>query len=119
MVDDLKLNDLVYPKPSSTWAASPPIVPKPEPQQWRFTVDLRAVNSYTLRNQYPMRVLEQELSKLDKSKFYAKFDFLNSYWQMFLGKESQECQYLITPNGVFSPNRVLHGKTNAVMHLQY
>jgi RNase H-like domain found in reverse transcriptase len=35
-----------------------------------------------------------------------------------LAPESQECQSFITPDGVFSPKRVLHGTSNAVLHLQ-
>jgi RNase H-like domain found in reverse transcriptase/Reverse transcriptase (RNA-dependent DNA polymerase) len=42
----------------------------------------------------------------------------HGYWQPPLARESQECQSFITPNGVYSPTRVLHGTTNAVTHLQ-
>jgi hypothetical protein len=40
------------------------------------------------------------------------------YWKLPLAPDSRECQSFITPDGVFSPTRVLHGTTNAVSHMQ-
>lgn len=118
MVSHLRRHGFVYTNPSSKWPATPLILSKPGPREWRFTVDLLSVNHYTPRHQYPMRVLEHELSKLAASKFYAQFDFVYSYWQMRLHDDSQECNSFITPYGVFSPTHVLHGTTNAVIYLQ-
>jgi hypothetical protein len=42
----------------------------------------------------------------------------HDYWQLPLVPESQECQSFITPEGVYSPTRALHGTTNAVIHIQ-
>ena len=62
--------------------------------------------------------VESELSRLQSSKFFATFDLSHGYWQLPLATESQECQSFITPDGVYSPTRVLHGTTNAVTHIQ-
>lgn len=118
LVATLTAHGLVYPNPTSKWACAPLLVPKPGPEAWRFTVDLRPVNRYTYRHQYPMPLLEQELPKTAKSKFFANFDFVHSYWQLLLHPDSQESQSIITPDGVISPTRVPHGTTNAVTHLQ-
>lgn len=118
LVSELMRHGLVYPNPKSCWSSAPLIVPKPGPARFRFTVDLRPVNRFTTQHQYPMPILEQELTKLADSRFYANFDFVHSYWQLPLHPESQECQSFITPDGVYSPTRVLHGTTNAVTHLQ-
>jgi hypothetical protein len=40
------------------------------------------------------------------------------YWQIALHKDSQDCQSFITPDGVYTPIRVLHGTKNATQHLQ-
>lgn len=118
LVDDLMKHKLIYPNPTSPWASAPLIVPKPGPARWRFTVDLRPVNRFTVRHQFPMPILEQELTKLSNARFFANFDFVHSYWQLPLHEESQSSQSFITPDGVFSPTRVPHGTTNAVTHLQ-
>lgn len=61
--------------------------------------------------------LEQELTKLTGSKYYATFDLSHGYWQLPLAKESQPSQSFVTPF-TSSPTRVLHGTANAVTHLQ-
>jgi Reverse transcriptase (RNA-dependent DNA polymerase) len=50
--------------------------------------------------------------------FFATFDLSQGYWQLSLDADSQDCQSFITPDGVFTPTRVLHGTTNAVPHMQ-
>jgi hypothetical protein len=37
---------------------------------------------------------------------------------MLLDEDSQECQSIGTPLGVYTPTRVLYGTTNATMHMQ-
>jgi Reverse transcriptase (RNA-dependent DNA polymerase) len=61
---------------------------------------------------------ESELSRLQSSKVFATFDLSHGYWQLPLAPESQECQFFIAPDGVYSSTRVHHGTTNAVTHIQ-
>jgi hypothetical protein len=67
---------------------------------------------------WPMPYVESEVSRLHGSNYFATFDLSHGYWQLPLAVESQECQSFITPDGVYSPTRVLHGTTNAVTHMQ-
>ena len=117
-VNSLLDKNMAYPNPYSAWASAPLCVPKPGPSNFLFTVDLRPVNKFTIKHAYPMPNLEQELHKLSGSKCYANFDLSQAYWQLSLHENSQECQSFITPDGVYSPTRVLHGTANAVAHLQ-
>ncbi len=117
-VDELVAKGQAYANSTSRWASAPLLVPKSGPAQWRFTFDLRAVNKFTEKCAYPMPNLEHELHKLAKAKCYANFDVSHAYWQLELDPSSQECQSFITPHGVFTPTRVLHGTSNAVVHLQ-
>ena len=61
---------------------------------------------------------EPMLAKLTGAKNFFKIDFIHGYWQFPLDAKSQECQSFHTPNGVFSPTRVLQGSTNAVSYFQ-
>jgi len=117
-VTKLVHHGMAYSNPTAKWASAPLIVPKPGPSRFRFTVDLRPVNNFTVRHHYPMPNLEQELTKLGSSKWYATFDLSHGYWQFGLHPDSQECQSFVTPDGIFTPTRVLHGTTNAVTYLQ-
>jgi hypothetical protein len=51
-------------------------------------------------------------------KFSATLDFCQCYCQIPLHKDSQYCQSFITPDGIYTPNRVLLGTRNATQHLQ-
>ena len=62
--------------------------------------------------------LDVKMSKLAGLRIYAALDLSSGYWQLELEDSSRECQPFITPDGVFTPTRVLHGTTNAVVHLQ-
>jgi RNase H-like domain found in reverse transcriptase/Reverse transcriptase (RNA-dependent DNA polymerase)/Integrase zinc binding domain/Chromo (CHRromatin Organisation MOdifier) domain len=59
-----------------------------------------------------------ELVKMAGAKCFATFDLAQGYWQLPLHPDSQECQSFVCPDGVFTPNRVQHGTTNATFHLQ-
>lgn len=65
-----------------------------------------------------MEVVEQELTKVARSQFFATFDFSHGNWQQLLHHSSQVSRSFITPNGSFSPTHILHGTTNAVLCLQ-
>eukprot|EP00171_Calliarthron_tuberculosum_P003723 IDg3723t1 len=109
---------MAYENPTAEWASAPLLVPKTGTSKFRFTVDLRLVNSFTKQHHFPMPRLETELTKLAGSKCFANFDLSHGYWQLELAEDSRDCQSFITPDGVFTPTRVLHGTTNAVAHLQ-
>ena len=103
---------------ASKWACAPLVVPKAGKEGFRFTVDLRPVNSQTKPAVWPMPHADQMLAKLNGSKYWFKLDFLHGYWQFPLDDSSAECQSFHTPFGVYTPKRVLHGSTNAVSYFQ-
>ena len=118
-VEQLLELGLVYRNPSSRWASAPHLVPKPNSsEQWRFTVDLRAVNKLTEPIAWPMPHLDTLLSHVAGSKYFFVIDLCNGYWQMPLHSDSRECQSFLTSEEVVTPTRVLHGQTNAVFFFQ-
>lgn len=102
----------------SQWACAPLLVPKPGPEEFRFTVDLRPVNHQTIPFIWPMPHPETAISDLAGDTCSACIDLFHGYWQMPLDPKSQEFQSFITPDGVFTPTRVLHGQTNATFYFQ-
>ena len=117
-VEELLDLGLIRPNTESAWACAPLIIPKSGPEQFRFTVDLRPVNNQTVPFTWPMPHLETVLQELQGATCYATIDLCHGYWQMPLAEASQECQSFITPDGVYTPNRVLHGQTNATFYFQ-
>lgn len=83
---------------------------------FRFTVDFRAVNSFTVKHQFPMPNIEHELSRLSASRYFTDFNSSRGYTQLPLSKCLQG-QPFITTDAIYSPIRVLHDTTNAIMYL--
>jgi hypothetical protein len=115
-----KLEDLglVHKNTKSECASPPLILAKPGPDQYRMAVDLRVPNAMTKPTAWPMPNLQDELHDLHGSEVFATLDFCQGYWQIPLQKDSQDCQSFVTPDGVYTPTRVLHGTRNATQHLQ-
>jgi Reverse transcriptase (RNA-dependent DNA polymerase)/RNase H-like domain found in reverse transcriptase len=62
--------------------------------------------------------IQDELHDFHGSQVFATLDFCQGYWQIPLHKDSQDCQSFITPDGVYTSTRVLHGTRIATQHLQ-
>jgi RNase H-like domain found in reverse transcriptase/Reverse transcriptase (RNA-dependent DNA polymerase) len=59
-----------------------------------------------------------EDESLSGSKYFSTLDLVQGYWQLPLHEDSQECQSILTPDGVYTPTRVQLGTTNATVHMQ-
>jgi hypothetical protein len=117
-IRELEELGLVYKNTGAEWATPPLILPKPGPDQYRMTVDLRVPNASTKPTAWLMPNLQDELPDLHGSEVFATPEFCQGYWQIPLHKDSQDCQSFITPDRVYTSTRVLHGTRNATQHLQ-
>jgi Reverse transcriptase (RNA-dependent DNA polymerase) len=117
-IRELEELGLVYKNTGAEWASPPLILSKPGPDQCRMTVDLRVPNASTKLTAWPIPNLQDDLHDLYGSEVFATLYFYQGYWQIPLHKDSQDCQSFITPDGVYTPTRVLHGTRNATQHLQ-
>jgi hypothetical protein len=112
-IRELEELGLVYKNTGAEWKSPLLILPKPGPDQYRMTVDLRVPNASTKLTTWPMPNLQDELHNQNGSEVFATLDFCQGYWQIPLHKKSQDCQPLITPDGAYSPTRVLHETRDA------
>jgi Reverse transcriptase (RNA-dependent DNA polymerase) len=118
LVGELVANGHAFRNPNATWCAAPLLVPKEGPGNFRFTVDLRPVNRVTVAISWQMPHLESDLGRVSGSQYFSTFDLSSGYWQLDLHEDSRDYQSFITPDGLFTPTRVLHGASNAVAHMQ-
>ena len=108
----------VYKNPQAKWASPALAVNKPGSEEFRFTVDLRIPNSYTIPIVSSLPHLESIMQLVEGSTCFAKVDMAHAYWQLPLAEESKEIMSIQTPLGVFSSNRLLQGSTDAGNHFQ-
>lgn len=103
---------------SSKWLCASRIVAEAGPLTWRFTVNLRPVNLFTISYQFPIPLVKIELTKTAWSRIYANLDFPQRHWQVPLHPVFYECQSFGNLDNVYTPMRVLHSTFNVVLHLQ-
>lgn len=85
-IGELEKAAFIYRNPKTNWACAPLIFPKPCKDEYRFTVDLRPVNSQAKRNFWPFHNAEVMLTCLTGRIIFFNLDFLP------LETQSENCQ---------------------------
>ena len=104
--------------PTSRWASPALAVPKPGAEGFRFTVDLRRANQQIEPMASSMPHLESLFQSVSGSRFFSKIDLCHAYWQIALALACQEFFSIQTPIGIFTPDRLIQGSTDAGNYFQ-
>lgn len=81
------------------WVNSLVIVEKPGTDKIRICLDPKDLNNAIIRPHYPMRTLEDILSKLTKASYFTKLDARSGYWAIQLSETSSFLTTFNTPFG--------------------
>lgn len=96
----------------SPWSFSLVAVPKKN-GKIRWCVDYRALNARTLRDQYPLPSINDNLNKLAKSRIFTGIDGCGAYHVINVAKRDRHKTAFATPQGSFQFARLPFGLTNA------
>ena len=97
-------------RPSSSSAAAPVLIVRKPGGGLRVCIDYRALNAVTIKNRYPIPMIQDTLNQLCKAKIYSKFDVVAAFNRLRI-KEGQEWltafntrygqyEYLVMPFGL-------------------
>ena len=93
--------------------SSPVLLVKKSDGSQRFVVDMRKLNSITVKDSFPLIRIDDALDSLGGSKYFATLDLFSGYWQCELDEESKPLTGFTTFEGLFHFNRMAFGLCNA------
>jgi hypothetical protein len=111
---------------STSPAASPVLFAKKPGGGLRFCVDYRALNALTIKNRYPLPLIQETLAQLSKAKFYTKLDVVSAFnkiriadgheWLTAFNTRYGLFESLVMPFGLSNAPATFQARINEVLH---
>ena len=96
----------------SEWASSPVLIRKRDGSV-RWCIDYRALNEVTVKDTFPLPLVEDCLDTLAGNVWFSKLDANSAYWQVRVKQEDRKKTAFETKFGLFEHIRMGFGLTNA------
>jgi len=89
-------------EPSRSPYSSPIVMVRKKTGQWRLCVDFRQINARSVKDAYPMPMINYILYQLREEKYISSLDLKDGYWQIPLEEGSrQDTAFTVPGKGLF------------------
>lgn len=110
VIDDLLIKQII--RPSNSPFASPIVLVKKKGGELRMCIDYRALNKVTVRDNFPLPLIEDCLEYLDRKQCFSILDLKNGFHQVHMDPESIPYTSFVTPFGQFEYIKMPFGLKN-------
>nr|CAI5850695.1 unnamed protein product [Callosobruchus analis] len=97
----------------SSYASPALLVSKKNCDEKRLCVDYRALNAITIKENFPLPLIEDLLDRLRNCRYFSSLDFKSGYHQIAMSSNSIGKTAFITPDNLYEYTRVPFGLCNA------
>lgn len=111
MVNDLLTNNII--RPSTSAYASPVVLLKKANGEDRMCIDFRELNAVTVKETFPMPVIEEMLEYTANMKFFSVLDLKSGFYQIPVSEASTKYTAFVTHCGHYEFLRMPFGLVNA------
>ncbi|GKV19476.1 hypothetical protein SLEP1_g29735 [Rubroshorea leprosula] len=121
-----ELLDAGFIRPSKAPYGAPVLFQKKHDGTLRMCIDYRALNKITVKNKYPIPLIDDLFDKLGKARWFTKLDLRSGYWQVRIadGDEAKTTcvmrygayEFLVMPFGLTNAPATFCTLMNKVVH---
>ena len=100
-------------EPSCSEWASPSVLVRKRDGSVRWCIDLRKLNDVTVKDRYPLPLLQDCIDALEGCQYFTTLDMASGYYQLEVAQADQDKTAFVTKYGLFSFRRMPFGLCNA------